>query len=153
MEQPKSGRRPHLPLPRSLQERLTGELHFAAKRMREEESPFTKLYYLSVFFSEVNRVLNTQWDRDLLLFHNVVHRTHMEISTRLEAMRSGAQAPISIPDNLFDLLTTAAADLADFVEKGGDRERLCEILGRFSELGYVTTGNGHYLLERGAIKL
>lgn len=145
-------RRPEL-LPESLRARLYRELSYAVEKMREEESPFSKLYYLSVFFSETNRVLNTHWDRDLLLLHDVVHLTHTVVSARLEAMKVGAQEPISMPGNIFDLLTTAAADLANFVETGGDRERLCEILGRFSELGYSTTGNGYYLFEKGTIKL
>jgi hypothetical protein len=140
-------------LPDTVRDRLVWELGFAVDKMRAESHPHAKLYYFSVFFTEANRILNMAWDTDLLLLHNVTQATQTAIASRLTAMAARAETPLGVPPDLFDLLTSAAADLLRYVEQDGSHEELCGILGRLSELAYATTGNGHYLLEKGAIKL
>ena len=52
-----------------------------------------------------------------------------------------------------DALNQAANDLATHVENKGGSQELHDLLGRFAELSYASTGNGSYLYEKGHIKL
>ena len=61
---------------------------------------------------------------------------------------------IGLPAEMNQALTKVAADMADlFEEEEIDELRLFNILARASELGYVASGNGHYLWLRGQIKI
>ena len=51
------------------------------------------------------------------------------------------------------MLAEVTDDLAKYVAGEADSQALCDLLGRFAELGYVTTGNGQYLYEKGVLKL
>ena len=141
------------PLPENLRSQLAGELEYAAGKMREATDPSEKLFYFSVTYSETNRTLNRHWDRDLSLLHDVVEFTHHQINGAAAALRQGGQRPIILPDDFYDRLTAIMGDLVRWVTNSGNGEQLCEILGRLTELRYITTGNGYYLLRKGHIIL
>jgi len=140
-------------LPEVLHERLARELRFAADQMQQEDNYSRKLYFFSAIHSEIGRVLNWMWSRELVLIHNVLQDTHQRISSRLGAISVGQERIIRLPEMVFELLDKAANDVAEYVEQHGEDKDLCELLGRFAELGYATTGNGYYLIEKGLIKL
>jgi len=144
-------------LPKNLHQRLAEEFRFIADKMHEENDPARKLYLFSGMYGEANRLLNWTWDRDLVLLHNVLQNTHQLFSGRLQAVASGDRA-FRLSGELFELLTQAADDLAEYMlaeymEEEGQKPDLCELLGRFAELSYATTGNGNYLSEKGLLKL
>ena len=136
-------------LPDDLHKRLADEYRFAADKMAASKDPQRQLYFFSVFFGEAVRLLNWTWDRDLVLLHNILRDTHQQINGRLQ----GGEAVIRIQSDLMNALNQAANDLATHVENKGSSQELHDLLGRFAELSYLSTGNGSYLFEKGHIKL
>ena len=138
---------------KGLQRRLTEEYRYAVSRMQQEGQAVRKLYYFSVFYSEAQRVLNSEWNRDLALIYGVTFHTYTQVNA---AMQSPAlmQLPMDWAA-VYDKLTVAASDLTSYLERSDNdgSEELREILGRLAEIAYVVSGNGIYLHGRGSIKL
>ena len=137
-------------LPSNLRERWLGELKFALGKMQEfEDNPPSLMFYYSVFYTETSRILNSAWDTDILLIHNVVQLTHSAAQQRFKT----PERVVQLPPNYRQLIIASAGDLVSWIEGNQGRERLLGILGRIAELGYIATGNGYYLRDRGLIRL
>lgn len=137
---------------KDLRKRLATEYRNAATKM-QEVPPERKMYYFSVLFGEAQRVLNFEWDRDLALVYIVTLQSYALINA--QAPMLGTLLPIKA-STVYEKLTLVTSDLAAYYEKAnndGDKEELCQILGRLAEITYVTNGNGTYLYEKGAIEL
>ena len=137
-----------------LQQRLAKDYSYAVTKMQGETQYTKKLFYFSVLFSEAQRVLNWEWNRDLALIYTVTQYAHTQISATMQVPRLGQTLPIDLT-TIFDKLTQAASDLAAYLEKTENedsREELCLILGRIAEIVYIANGNGSYLYEKGFIK-
>ena len=120
--------------------------------MAEATTVHEKLYYFSVFFGETTRVLNWHWDRDVALIWFVTQHVHQAIVTAIQAMRIPEQV-VRLTPQYFDALTQATFALAAYIEHQGSDEELNQIMGRFAELTYITTGNGYYLYQKGQVSL
>jgi hypothetical protein len=137
------------------QQRLAKEYRYAATKMQEAKDPIRKLFYFSVLFGEAQRVLNWEWDTDLALIHVLSQHIHTQINATMQMPGLGQTLPIDWA-TFFDRLTQVASDLATYFEEAvgkGDKEKLYKILGYFAEMAYAVSGNGSYLLEKGAFKL
>ena len=137
-----------------LRQRLAKEYSHAVTKMQESPQPARKLFYFSVFFSEAQRTLNWQWDRDLSLIYAVTQFAHTQINTAMQTSALTQALPIDW-DAVYDKLTLFASNLAAYFEKteNNSGEELCQILGYFAEITYAVTGNGSYLYEKGNIIL
>ena len=135
-------------------QRLAKEYRYAATRMQQESQLAKRLFYFSVFYGEAQRVLNMEWDRDLVLIFTVTQQAYAQINTiTIAPMLPATAIDMSI---ISDKLTNTASDLAAYFEKTEvetNEGELCQILGRFAELAYIVSGNGSYLYEKGLIKL
>jgi hypothetical protein len=126
--------------------RLIDEIKFVLEKMRKETDPNNKLYYFSAVFGIMNRIYNLESAPDLVFAHFVLNSTHTEITVRLH----DSEKVIELPEGFFDNFVDATAELLDVIEKN---KNPYEILRRFVLLGYVTTGNGYYLYQKGLIKI
>jgi hypothetical protein len=137
-----------------LEQRIANEYRYASKKMQETTSPQKKLFYFSVLFGEAQRVLNIEWDRDLVLVFSVSNFVFTQVSASIQ----GPQMAL-LPINwglICEKLTQATLDLATYYEKPDQKRsknELVQILGRLSEIAYAVSGNGSYLLEKGAMSL
>ncbi len=141
-------------LQKELRQRLAKDYRFAAIRMQQEKQVARRLFYFSVFFSEAQRALNLEWDRDLVLVQLIGQQVHAQMSALTQTPALLASLPID-PQKLLDQLTRVASDLAAYFEEREDaanKEALFQILGSLAEVGYVAGGNGAYLYEKGEIK-
>ena len=137
-------------LTKDLRERLGSEFRLAVSLMVASESPREKLYYFSVLYLESGRIINWQWDSDLVLIWLVTQQTHQRATAKLLAMLQGDQvAPL--PDDYFVQLTQATYKLTEYIEKDGSEQELTQIMGTFAQLNYLTTGNGYYLTQKQSI--
>ncbi len=139
---------------KELRQRLAKEYRHAATRMQEEKHPAKKLFYFSVFYGEAERVLNFEWDREVVLVWLVTHQVHMQINATTQTPIL-ALLPIE-GTIIYDKLIELASDLAAHFEKADSkdsRQELSRILERLAELSYAVTGNGSYLYQKGHIKL
>ena len=134
-------------------ERLAKEYRYAVTKMQESPQPDRKLFYFSVLFGEAQRVLNLEWDRDLVLIFWVTQQVHTQMNTSIQTgLLRSLPLDVSI---IYEQLTNIASDLATYFEKPEDetnKEDLCQLLERLAEINYVATGNGSYLYEKGLIK-
>ena len=135
-----------------LRARISTEFRYAADRMRSADDPHVKLYYYSALFGEVTRILNLNWDRELALTHTVLSATHSQVAGMAHNISAGRERAVRLSAEHIEALTNAASDLASYFEKSGTDSELYSLLGRISEIGYASTGNGWYLLERGIIR-
>ena len=135
-----------------LKNRLASEYRYAATRMQQATEPAKKLFYFSVFYGETLRVLNWEWNSDLVLIHMVTQQVYNQINGIAQNPASHA-LPIEWT-TIYEKLTESASDLATYSEKAeNDGRELCQVLGRLAEIAYATTGNGSYLYEKGVLKL
>ena len=139
-------------LSKDLRSRLGNELRFIAKSMEESADPFEKMYFFSAGYGGIGRILNIEWDPELALLHLVLQSTYGQVNSRVTASASGGERPLRLPDNFFEMFTRTTSELADVILAERD-DGLTNIMARFAQLGYVTTGNGFYLFTKGLIKL
>jgi predicted sugar kinase len=135
--------------------RLAEEYRYAANKMQNETQIPKKLFYFTVLFSEAQRMLNLEWDSDLVLLFVVTQNLHTQVNATMQMPMVGGVIPIDWAGFLAKL-TQLVSDLASYFEKaGGDssKEELHNIFGRLAEATYAVSGNGSYLLEKGSFKL
>ena len=134
-------------------QRLAKEYRYAVTKMQESSQQTRKLFYFSVFFSEAQRTLNWQWDRDLSLIYAVTYFAHTQFNAAMQTFALTQALPIDWAA-VYDKLTVFASDLTAYFEKTekDSGEELHQILGHFAEIAYSITGNGSYLYEKGLIK-
>ena len=133
--------------------RLAAECRYAVTKMREAPDVSKKMFYFSAFFGEAQRLLNLEWDRNVVLIFIVTQQAYTQINTQLPFL--GSVLPIKL-ETVFEELTKNAEGLTAYLEKDPKRageDELCQILARFAEITYATQGNGSYLYERGKLKL
>lgn len=136
-------------LPNDIQQRLATEYRFAARRMREETDPISKLFFFSALFTEISRIANSYWDRDLVLLHWTLQATHGALA---QVSQPAARAVTKVsPDTLLETATDIAEELANHMEQLREDANLFRLLGRIAELGYAATPHGSYVMEKGLI--
>jgi len=141
-------------LHKEYKQRLATEYRLAANKMQQVAPAARKLFYFSIFFAEAQRVINWEWNRDLVLIYEIGKQAHAQINAASQSPVLGA-LPIDMK-MVYEQLTIIASDLASYFEKAEDTtdsNELYEILGRLAEISYSTSGNGSYLYEKGLIKL
>jgi hypothetical protein len=130
--------------------RFIEELRYVAKQMEETENLEEKLYYFSAVFGAAQRIINFEFDPEMLFIHQVTQLAYNQIQQRLVLIKSGQQTSVELPDNLFTVLREMVGELAARVENG---EATYPILEKIMTLSYSTTGNGYYLFQKGELKI
>ncbi|MFC1946909.1 hypothetical protein ACFLXY_03190 [Chloroflexota bacterium] len=136
-------------LQEELRQRLLREYRNAADKMKETPIPARKMFYFSVLYSETQRVLNWQWDRELVIIYTIMQNTHAQVNAGMQAHAATQALPLDW-QGLLDKLTILIEEFADCFEK---QENIYDTLGKFAELSYASSGNGSYLLDKGEIIL
>lgn len=130
---------------------LVDEINFVVKKMQQQEASMEdKLYFFTAIHGMFHRIANLEFDPELVLAHLVLARTHSTIIDRLAAIMEKREKPVRIPDKLFDALIATTKELAKRIKKD---DTIYDVLQRFAILGFVTTGNGYYLYERGKLSI
>jgi hypothetical protein len=129
---------------------IVDEFQYVANRLRKESEIANRIYVYSAAHAAVNRILNIEFDPRLMLMHTILQTTHAQINNTLVTIATGAEKVITIPEGLFNYLAQNLQDLADALLKDGD---MITPLERIAIAGYVTTGNGYYLYQKGILKL
>ena len=127
---------------------ISDELIFVVKKMDESEVPL-KLYYFSAVSGIFHRILNINYDPDLVFAHFVLRSTFDTFQQRLNALKQG-DATVPLSEEQFIKLTKLTKELAKTIKKG---ENIEKILKEFVVLAYSTTGNGYYLMQKGHLKI
>lgn len=131
---------------------IADEIDYLVKKMEECPSVREKLYYFSAAFAVIHRVFNQQYDSDLVYIHSVLERTYQRFMERLEAIQKGGDDLIPLIPEQFVGLVECCKELANSIAQSKDAE-INAILRKFAVLAYSTTGNGHYLSQKGWLKI
>lgn len=129
---------------------LIDEFEYIANRLKKESEIPNKLYVYSAAYSVAYRVLNIDFDPELVLIHNILRNTYTQINNTFGGIIAGAEKVITIPEGLFSFLAQSLQDLADTISKDGD---ITIPLGKIAIASYAITGNGYYLYQKGILKL
>ncbi len=141
-------------LPKPVQQKLAMEFRFAADKMAASPDPHSKLFYFSAFYGETSRAFNLSWDTKLGLMHLVLQGSHQQILARFNAVNNGTERVVILSKEFFQEVDKAVLRLADIFQKETIEDAaFYSVLERITELGYLATGNGHYLFTKGQIKL
>lgn len=130
--------------------RFIEELRYVTKQMQGTENLEEKLYYFSAVFGAAQRIVNFEFDPEMLFIYQVTQLAYNQIQQRLVLVKSGQQTSIGLSDNLFAVLREMVDEMASRVENG---ETTCPILEKMMTLSYSTTGNGYYLFQKGELKI
>jgi hypothetical protein len=137
---------------KELSQHLAQEFRYAVSKMKEVP-PSKKLYYFSALYAEAQRILNLEWNSDLLFIYTMIRHAYTQINGTLMNPSSTQTFPVNW-ENIFEKLTEAADNLTVYIEKidSADNKELYPILSRLAEIAYVVSGNGSYLNEKGLVE-
>ncbi len=91
---------------------IVDEINFVAKKMAKAQSASEKLFYFSAVFGILHRILNIEYDSDLVFSQFVIKATHDAFLNRLKAIQQGGDNTVSLSDDQFEKLTTLTKELA-----------------------------------------
>lgn len=135
-------------LPTDLRERLVNEIGFVVNRIRTQPDLRKKVYYFSGVYGEMVRLLNINYDPQLLFAHNVLSSAYQSMRALSDTIELGRDTTIVFPDNFFDRLCTLLEELANQIR---DDQDMYNTLQAISCMSYINTGNGYYLFLKGIL--
>ena len=137
-------------LSQNMKSELTNEINFVVRQMRDVSSPAEKLYFFSALYGIAQRIINFEYDPELMFIHQVLQFVYNTINARIAMITTGQQTPVGIPDNLFTNLENSLAEMTYNIERGANTYPQLQAM---VNLAYSTTGNGYYLYLKGMLKI
>ncbi len=128
---------------------ILDEIDFILSKMENSNDAVQKTYYFSGVHTLINRLLNMNYDANLLFVYHIFKSTHDAFTVRMQAMNAG-EMTIPLADEHFEKLEFLIKQFEKNLEEDQD---IYSTLREFVELFYSTTGNGHYLKEKGLLKI
>jgi hypothetical protein len=128
---------------------LKEEIIFVTKKMRAGKSLDEKLFFFSAIYAMIQRIINLEYNGDLVFAFHVIQRTYEMFFQRLTALKSG-DTSVLMSEAHFIALDEAMMAFLRVLEENGS---LDVALKAFSIASYSTTGNGYYLMEKGMLKI
>jgi len=129
---------------------IVNEIGFVIKMMDKSQDPSQKLYYFSGVYALIQRIINQDFDKDLVLAHLVLKHTYESFQHRFHAIYRGGDKTIVLNDEQLNGIGDCLKEFSKAIEK---KESINIILNKFAILAYSTTGNGFYLLQKGMLKM
>lgn len=139
-------------IPANYKEMIIDELESIEQLCRDAVNLDDKLYFFSGSFGVINRVMNFYTDPTLLFMHQVLQAAHQAFLQRQKARTIPGTISNTIPEVLFNSLFNYLSELREAFEDD-DRNKIWEILEKYSVLTYTTTGNGLFLYLRNKIEI
>ncbi len=129
---------------------FTGEMKFVLQNMRNTTIAAQKWYFFSAIPAMAQRILNLEYEPELVFIFQVFQLTYNMVNARLVALSAGQEAGIIILDNLFTKIEDQLEKMIELIEKG---EGSYPVLQSLVNIAYSTTGNGYYLYLKGMLKI
>lgn len=128
---------------------IINEIKYVQKKMKDSSGLEKKLFYFSAIPAEFSRVLNLEYDDDILYLHNIINQTYLAFLQRINSIKTG-DLNISIEENQIEKLESLLSDVVGVLEQ---KKQIDDVLKDFILLTYSTTGNGYYLMEKGLLRI
>lgn len=129
---------------------IADEFKFIAGKIRSEKELPSKIYYFSGAFGMTQRIFNMDYDINLVLLHAILLDTCNRLNNLVSMIISGGEKVITLPYESFDSLANAVEELGNAIVNDTD---IMPSLEKIAAIGYITTGNGHYLYQKGILKV
>ncbi len=136
-------------LSKALKDVIVNEIKFVFNKMKESAEIEKKIFYFSAIPAELLRVLNLEYDPDILYIHHIVNDTHIAFQQRIAAIKRG-DTVVTITDEQIGSLEHLSNELGNRFEQNKEMD---DILRKFVMLSYSTSGNGYYLMQKGLLKI
>ena len=130
---------------------LADELALIREKMNSDPDPRKKNFYYSAAYAMVQRVFNLdpKSDQQLVFIHTVLASSYNLIKDCVNNIVAGDRL-ITLPDDFFDKISIYLQELE---EKIRNNEDTYTVLEKIAVLGYISSGNGYYLAQKGWLKL
>jgi len=128
---------------------IVKEIDFVIDKMKQTSDPEEKLFYFSAIYAMVQRILNIEYDSELICIYTILRDTFNTFIQRIKAIKTG-DTTIPFAEKQMNKLEDFTKELLDKIRND---ENLDDTLKKFIILYYSTTGNGYYLLQKGLLKL
>lgn len=128
---------------------LKNEVLFVIDKMKASNNADQKLFFFSAIYAMIQRIINLEYNSDLVFAYHVIQRTHESFAQRLAALKAGDPA-VLITDEHFIALEKAIMEFYRALDK---KTSPSSALKAFSIVTYSITGNGRYLIEKGMLKI
>lgn len=125
-----------------MEERFVDEVNLVVKNMKATNSFSEKLYFYSAVYAQAQRVINFEYDPEMVCILQVCQLVYGQINSRLQAISEGRDKVIQIPSRLFDDLQDALTDLVSCIKS---KKETYMPLQKMLNIAFCTTGNGYYL--------
>jgi hypothetical protein len=128
---------------------LVAELRRVETMIRQEPSLEKKIYYFSATYGITSRTYKYAFSKEVLLTDMLLQGTYNMLNERLQLMKAGDKNVI--PDaSIFDKICDGIKDLANGFETS---DNVFEPLKTIVTAGFIATGPGNYLYEKGDIEI
>jgi len=138
-------------LSNNYREILTSEFKYVASKMREDNDAADKSYYYSAAYGMAYRILNLEYSHTLLFIHHILQTSHSAIQMRTTEFNQGQNRHIPLISQMYIQLADELDSLAKTIESSDDD--VYPILERIHATGYICTGNGYYLFQKGILEI
>ena len=129
--------------------RIIEEIRFVIEKMKAEETLERKTYYFSGIPASLNRYFNLEFRDDLFYFWSGLQTMYIALNQKI-AQIHGEGHIIDLPEDFFSKLYEIFERIC---EKIPIEEDLEPEFFEMAKLAYITTGNGHYLYQKGMIEI
>jgi hypothetical protein len=133
-----------------LRERFLEEIKYSVEKMGKASDPIQKLYYFSATYGEMQRLLNIEYNQDLVFAHFILSEAYKAFMGRIRAFKDNQETAVPLLVEQVERLVNLTKELEKKIESDKD---LMDTLKKFVILAYSTTGNGFYLYEKGVLKI
>lgn len=125
------------------------ELEFVISKINQSPAIEEKLYYFSAVQGVLNRILNLEYNEQLLSAFYITNETLKMFHQRHASFNAGDKS-INLTDEQVLRLSQITVEFLETIRNDGNVE---EVLKKYVVLLYSTTGNGYYLMEKGVLKI
>lgn len=133
-----------------LREYLVTEFHSVSKGIKDSPDMSTVAYNFSACYSAISRVLNIEFDIDLVLLHFVFNGCYNTILNRVTKLNQNAELQVQFPPDFSEKLSGI---VDEFAVRFNDNRDFLDLLSSLTNLCYVVTGNGHFLYQTGRLTI
>ncbi len=128
---------------------LVEELRRIEQFIRQEPLVEKKIYYFSAAYGVTSRTFRYSFSKDVVLADYVLHETYGLLKQRLDFIKSGDHT-VLLDEALLTKLCDELANLATKFESG---QNILGPLKNIITIGFVASGPGNFLREKGDLEL
>jgi len=134
-----------------LREYIAMEFHSVSKGIKDQIRDLPAMVYnFSACHSAISRVLNIEFDAELVLLHTVFMGCYGVIANRVAMISQNAERQVQFPPQFPEKLSGIVEEFAVRFDNNRD---VLDLLPSLTTLCYVVTGNGYFLYQTGRLKI